>query len=105
MKVIVIQTTCLNEKEAKKLSRVLVEKKLAACVQILPINSYYIWENRLCNDNEVLLNIKTRKSNFKTISKFILENHSYDVPEIVVFEINMISKDYKNFIKKNSKKQ
>lgn len=104
MKAIIIQTTCANEKEAKKLSRVLVEKKLAACVQIFPINSYYIWNSKFCSDNELILNIKTRKSNFKSISQFICENHSYEVPEIVCLKINKISKDYKKFIKKNSKK-
>ena len=103
MKAILIQTTCIDENEANNIAKILIEKKLAACIHIYPIKSHYFWDDKVCNDNEFILNIKTRKSNFKSISKEILKNHSYEVPEIISFEINNISKKYKKFIMKNSK--
>jgi len=102
MKCIVIQTTCSSKDEAKKIAKVLVESKLAACIQILPMQSMYIWEGKLCCENEILLNIKTKKANFLKIKSKILELHSYDVPEIIELDISNISEDYLNFIKDNT---
>lgn len=62
MKPIIIQTTFKNEEEAKKLSNILIVEKLAACVQLKEIKSIYSWKNKICCDNETLVNIKTKKS-------------------------------------------
>jgi len=102
MKYVVIQTTCSSEDEAKKIAKVLVESKLAACIQILPIQSMYVWEEKLYCQNEILLNIKTKKANFLKIKSKILELHSYDVPEVIELDISNISEDYLNFIKDNT---
>ena len=101
MKPIVVQTTCSNEQEAKKIAKALIEGKLAACVQLSKIESFYMWQDEFCDDNEVLLNIKTKKENFKKIKSKIKELHSYDVPEIISVNIEDISKDYKKFISEN----
>jgi len=102
MKCVVIQTTCSSKDEAKKIAKVLVENKLAACIQILPMQSMYVWEEKLCCENEILLNIKTKKVHFLKIKSKILELHSYDVPEIIELDISNISEDYLNFIKDNT---
>ena len=101
MSLIIIQTTCVNKNEAQKIAKKLIEKKLAACVQMTDIESFYMWENEFCNDKEVLLNIKTKKENFKKIQSKIKELHSYDVPEIICINIENVSKDYKKFIGEN----
>lgn len=103
MSLIIVQTTCSTKDEAKKIARLLVENKLAACIQMIDIESFYMWENEFCNDKEVLLNIKTKKENFKKIKSKIKELHSYDVPEIICVNIENVSKDYKNFIGENTK--
>ncbi len=103
MKAIIVQTTCGSKKEAKKIARILVEEKLAACVQLSKINSFYRWENKLCVDKEVLLSIKTKKENFQKIQRKIKENHSYDLPEIIELEITNASSGYLKFIEGNSK--
>lgn len=51
----VVLTTCSNEDDAKKIIASLLEKKLAACIQTFPINSYYNWKGSLCNDKEILI--------------------------------------------------
>ncbi|WP_072679682.1 divalent-cation tolerance protein CutA [Arcobacter sp. LA11] len=103
MSIVVIQTTCSNNEEAKKIAKVLIEKKLAACVQMSEIDSFYMWQDEFCNDKEILLNIKTKKENFKKIQSKIKELHSYDVPEIICINIENVSKDYKKFIGENTK--
>lgn len=103
MKLLLVQTTCGTKKEAKKISKVLIEEGLAACIQISKVKSFYIWENEFCNDKEILLSIKTKKENFKKIKSKIKELHSYHVPEIVAIPIEYTSKEYKNFIKENTK--
>ncbi len=102
MSLIIIQTTCTNKDEASKIAKVLVYKKLAACVQMSEIESIYKWEGEFCNDKEILLNIKTKKENFKKIKSKIKELHSYDLPEIISINIDNVSKDYKKFIGENT---
>lgn len=103
MTLIVVQTTCANKIEAKNIAKNLIENKLAACVQMSEIESFYIWDNELCNEKEILLSIKTKKENFKKIKSKIKELHSYDVPEIISIRIENASKEYKKFIRKTCK--
>ena len=99
---IIMQTTCGSKKEAKKIAKVLIAERLAACVQIIKCDSIYSWEKQICNDKEKLLNIKTKKENFEKIKSKIKELHSYDLPEIVEIEISNISDEYKKFIGENT---
>ena len=101
MSLVIIQTTCSNKNEASEIAKELIQKKLAACVQMSEIDSFYMWKDEFCNDQEVLLNIKTKKENFEKIESKIKELHSYDVPEIICVNIENVSRDYKNFINFN----
>lgn len=101
MSLIIVQTTCSSKMEASNIARVLIYEKLAACVQMSEIESFYSWENEFCKDKEVLISVKTKKENFKKIKSKIKELHSYDVPEIISINIENASKDYKNFIAKS----
>jgi len=103
MKLAIVQTTCEDINEAKKIAKILLDEKLAACIQISDVQSLYIWKDKLCNDNEKLLSIKTKKKNFKKIQRKIKENHSYDLPEIILIDIEDASKEYKKFIGENAK--
>jgi periplasmic divalent cation tolerance protein len=69
--------------EADVLAGRLVEERLAACVNIAPVRSCYIWEGKLCRDDEALLIIKTNRGRFELLRKRIVELHSYAVPEII----------------------
>lgn len=102
MKGMIVQTTCKDLKEAKKIAKVLVKEKLAACVQITQIRSFYVWEGEFCEDKEKLLIIKTKKDNFKKIKRRIKEIHSYDVPEIIGINMDNVSGKYLKFIKGNT---
>ncbi len=98
----IIQTTCSSRDEAKNIAKILIQEKLAACVQMYEIESFYNWESQFCCDNETLLNIKTIKANFEKIKSKILELHSYDLPEIIQLDITNASEEYLKFIKGNT---
>jgi len=83
----IIITTAADKESAKKIARLLVEKKLAACVQLLPIESIYFWQNKICEENETALLIKSRTILFEEIKTAIKENHVYEVPEIIQIPI------------------
>jgi len=65
----------------------LIKQRLVACVQMLPIDSVYLWKGEICEDGEVMLFIKSKTELFSEISAAIQENHPYEVPEIVQIPI------------------
>lgn len=94
----VVITTCGSREEAEKLAARIVDRKLAACVQLSSITSYYTWEGEVNNDPETKLLIKTRKDLYDRLESFIKENHSYDVPEIISLPVQSGSKAYLDWI-------
>ncbi|MEZ5539003.1 MAG: divalent-cation tolerance protein CutA [Pseudomonadales bacterium] len=90
----VVLTTTSSRAEAEQLAKLLVEQKLAACVQLLPIDSIYTWENTVKQDSEVLMLIKTSKASFVSIEMLIQQHHSYQVPEIIQLPIEQGSSAY-----------
>ena len=92
---IVVFTTAGSKEEANKLSRGLVEGKLAYCVNTVPsIQSTYFWEGKLCVDEELLLVIKTQESKFTAVESWVRKNHSYEIPELIALPIVKGSADY-----------
>jgi len=84
----VIFITAGSKEEAEILSRGMIEKKLAFCVNtVLGIQSTYHWEGRLHVDNEILLIAKTRQQKYSALENWVKQNHSYDVPEIISLPI------------------
>lgn len=95
---IFVYSTFPNKKEAKKIGEELVRKKLAACVNVFPIDSIYSWQGKIIKDKEFAAIIKTKKENFKKVEKFILENHSYDTPCILEISLTRVTKKYLNWL-------
>ena len=79
----VLLTALPSQEDARRLAALLVEEKLAACVQLLPIESFYRWEGKVQTAGEVLLLIKTRTALFDAAIARIKAEHPYSVPEIV----------------------
>ena len=99
----ILITSVAKKKEAKKLSKKLVKKGLAACVSRFNAKSLYLWQEKLCDDKEQILLIKTDVK-FKKIAKFIRKHHSYETPEILALKPKEIFKKYEKWIKKSTKK-
>jgi periplasmic divalent cation tolerance protein len=87
-----------SEEESDKIAKVLVEERLAACVNITAVRSHYRWQGEVCADNEALLIIKTEKSRVDKIIKRIKDVHSYDVPEIIALPIVAGSDTYLEWV-------
>ena len=91
--------TTKNEEEALKLANLAVQKNLAACGNIFPkIKSIYKWQNKLQNDKETLLILKTNSNKYPLLEKLILEKHSYEVPCILKIPISDGNKEYLKWI-------
>ena len=91
--------TTKSEEEALKLANLAVQKNLAACGNIFPkMKSIYIWQNKLQNDNETLLILKTNSNKYPLLEKLILEKHSYEVPCILKIPISDGNKEYLKWI-------
>lgn len=91
----IVFSTAASAPEAKKIARELVERKLAACVNVAgPISSTYWWQGKVEISDEWLLIIKTSAEQFASVSRMIKELHSYEVPECVAIEITEGSAEY-----------
>ncbi len=95
----VLFITAGSTEEADKISRGLVENKLAFCVSTIPkIQSTYYWEDKIHVDEELLLIVKTRKDRYEDLETWVKKNHSYEVPEIIALPIEQGLPAYLNGI-------
>lgn len=95
MKIKIIYTTTDSDKTAHHIAKLLVNNKLAPCVQIIPkIETFYKWNGKLEYSNELLLIIKTTSKNVQSCIQLILDYHDYDTPEIIVSEGQILHDKY-----------
>ena len=94
-------STAPDLKSAQKIARGLVEKKLAACVSILPeIQSVYRWKKKLETSREVMLFIKTSGRRAKALESYFKKRHPYDLPEFLVLPVTGGSREYLSWLDK-----
>lgn len=104
MKYAIVSTTVDSAGKAGKLAGLIVESRLAACVQTLPVQSVYSWKGKIEKSREHLLLSKTKASLAGKLIRFIRKHHSYEVPEIVITQITGGLKDYLSWIDKETRK-
>lgn len=96
---IICLVTIDDSASATRIARALVEKKLAACVNIVPeIRSIYSWKGEICDDRELLIIVKTTHQLFDALQAQIKALHPYEVPEIIAFTIKDGLPDYLRWI-------
>lgn len=98
----VVQTALPNEAQAAELARALVQARLAACVQVQAIRSYYVWQERAHDEPEWLLSIKTRRALYPQLEAWLRERHPYDTPEIICLPITAGSAAYLAWVNTNT---
>lgn len=76
-------TTAPDREAAEKLAENILNNKLAACIQMADIRSFFLWEGVLRKEEEVALYIKTTEARYNDLESYIEEYHPYDVPEII----------------------
>ena len=100
MSIIISLVACPSDEVASAIAKLLVDRELAACVQVLPITqSVYRWKGEVCIDQEVLLLIKTTSALKDEVRKAVEENHPYEVPEFVVIEAAEVSERYGEWLR------
>jgi periplasmic divalent cation tolerance protein len=96
---VLVLTMTSNETEARKIAHGLVDRRLAACVNIVPrVQSVYRWEGKVESAEEFLLLIKTTSTRTDELQAAICELHSYELPEFVVIAMESGSEQYLNWI-------
>lgn len=95
----IILCTCPDQETAENIARLLIERNLAACVNILPgLTSYYRWQGQIELAQELLLLIKSSSARYSSVEAAILENHPYELPEIVAVPVEQGLPDYLHWI-------
>ena len=100
----VILSTCGSRSEAEKIARDLVERRLAACVNIMPVNSHYRWKGRITAGREYLIIAKSKSEVFAKLKKRILALHSYELPELLSLKVDGGLKKYLDWIDGETRK-
>lgn len=91
--------TASNLEEARTIATALVERGLAACVNMIETcRSIYKWEGKVVDDGEVLLIAKTKRADFARVEETVLDLHSYTVPEIIAVDLAAIADGYRGFL-------
>jgi periplasmic divalent cation tolerance protein len=95
-KLIAVFTNCGSAAEARRIAQALVEKRLAACVNVFsaPLESTYRWKGKVETAREFMLIVKTSQALCKAVEREIRKLHSYEVPEIIALPIAAGSRDY-----------
>ena len=94
-RIVFVYTTYPSTVEAEQVGRALIERNLAACVNILPgMISYYRWEGSVERGEETVMIIKTRASQAERVSAVVKEMHSYSMPAILVIPIESVDQAY-----------
>src|SRR5262245_22323589 len=84
----VVLSTASSADEARRIADALVERRLAACVNVLPgVSSTYRWKDAVERAEEWLLVVKTRRERFDDVARAIRELHSYEVPEVILLDV------------------
>ena len=86
-----------NREHAERITRGVIDAKLAACVLVTDVKSFYNWEGKLNEDDEVVTILKTSTDKATELQKYIEANHDYDVPAIISFQANA-NQAYSNWL-------
>jgi periplasmic divalent cation tolerance protein len=84
-----VLVTAPDMKTARRLARLALKARLIACANLVPkVESHYWWQGRLESGGEVLLILKTRRTNLRKLEALVLEAHPYDTPEFLVSSVD-----------------
>ncbi|CAK8716948.1 MAG: divalent cation tolerance protein [Candidatus Electronema aureum] len=101
----IVITTFTDDRNGQQIIDALLAERLAACVQVLPIQSFYHWQGKVNCDAEKLVLIKTKCSLYAQVQQTILSHHAYEVPEIIQVPITDGLPAYLNWISKECRAQ
>jgi len=90
----IVLTTCASGRVGRAIIGALLSRKLAACIQVVPVRSHYVWRGRVAHGRESLMLVKARAADFGRVRDVILSLHDYEVPEVLCVRISRGSAGY-----------
>ena len=102
MKLLAVHTTVASVDAARRMARTLVERRLAACVQIEAIESFYAWQGKIANEPEFRLVCKSTEARVATLEAAIRELHDYDLPAIHAVALEHVDPAYARWVEEGS---
>ena len=103
MKMAIFYLTCADDREADKISKALLEKRLVACAKKLPVSSAFWWKKKLDNEKEVLVMFESMEENFDKVNKEIKKLKSYETYVLFCLPVGKATKDVEDWLKKELK--
>ncbi len=98
-----IYSVCRDKEEAQTIGRKLLEERIAACVNIFPIESLYWWQGELVHDSEAVMIVKTRRGWFQRVAERIAQLHSYSVPAVFSLPVEHVRESYLRWLMSETK--
>lgn len=98
MDLLAVYTTVATREDARTIARALVERRLAACVQIEPIESFYRWQGKIVQEPEYRLLAKTTEDRYEAVEAAIRELHPYELPAIHAVELEEVYAPYARWV-------
>jgi periplasmic divalent cation tolerance protein len=102
MKLLAVSTTVATLDAARKVARTLVERRLAACAEISPIESFYAWQGKIANDPEFRILFKTTEERYPAVEAAIRELHEYELPAIDAVPVERVSEAYGRWVEETT---
>ena len=93
-----IYTTCKDVEQAKDMGKRIIKARVAACVNIWPLESVYFSDGELREDHEAALLIKTSEPKVAEIENFVVKNHTYTTPFVGVVNVHRLNREYKEWM-------
>lgn len=100
---VLIFTTARNKKTAHGIGKVLLKERLIACYNLFSVESAYWWDEKIVDDREILMILKTKSISFSKIEAYIKKYSGYEVPEIVLVQAQKVNLPYLNWLKNETK--
>ncbi len=98
-KYLLVETTVGTTVNADKLASLILESRLAACVQVVPdVKSKYFWQGKIEESTELVVRMKTRLDKYEALESLLLANHSYEIPEIIAFKVKKVAPGYAEWL-------
>lgn len=98
-KILAVYTTCADRTSAEQLATAVIEARLAACIQLDEITSFYRWEGRVAHEPEIRLLFKLPADRYSALEQLICARHSYDLPELIAVPVENGLPDYLDWVR------
>ncbi len=99
----ILVTTTDSEEKARALARAALEARLAACVQIMPASSHYVWKGEVCETAEFLLQMKHCARDYPALAALVRSLHNYETPEMIRIDVAEADPDYAAWVEASAR--